>query len=261
MTTGDFVDVNRMYEIIEKYEVDYVFHIGAQSLVNIAYTNPVETIRVNVMGTVSVLEAARRSGRIKGIIVASSDKAYGKTTIASREDSPIGGDHPYEVSKSGADLVATMYAKTYGLPVAVARCGNVYGEGDFNFSRILPGIMRSLVCHERLKIRSDGSFIRDYIYVKDVVEGYLRLLKKLPKMKGEAFNFSSNETLSVMKLIEKIEKLLGKKIHFKIVNTQKNEIPYQSLNWNKAKKQLGFKPTYSLAKTIPNIFSWYKGVL
>ena len=143
------------------------------------------------------------------------------------ETDPLSGDHPYDTSKSATDLITTTYCKTYGIPAVVTRFGNIYGEGDLSFSRIIPGIMKALIKNEQLKIRSDGKYIRDYLYVKDVVNGYILLAENIEKVKGEAFNFGSDETLTVLEVIKLVEKTLGKKIKYKILNIAQNEISYQ----------------------------------
>ena len=185
----DIKDFNRVFDIIAKYEIEYVFHVAAQPIVDVAYVNPRETLETNIMGTVNILEASRFSQKIKGVVIASSDKAYGKKCSNAVEIEPMAGDHPYDVSKSCTDLIARTYAKTYGLPVAVSRFGNIYGPGDFNFNRIVPGIMKAILKNETLEIRSDGKFVRDYVYVKDVADGYIALMENMEKAKGEAFNF------------------------------------------------------------------------
>lgn len=257
---GDLKDYLRMVDIIMKYEIEYIFHLGAQAIVTTAYYNPRETIESNVMGTTNILEAARRYGRIKGIIVASSDKAYGKSAKQYVETDPLRGDHPYEVSKSSADLIAMTYAKTYHLPVVVARFGNIYGEGDLNFNRIFPGILKALITNTTLEVRSDGKFVRDYVYVKDVVLGYILLLDQIEKTKGEAYNLSTGESLSVEDVIKRVENILGKKIKYSISNTQQNEIPYQSLNFNKVRK-LGYVFQYSMERVLPSVLAWYTSIL
>jgi len=254
-------DSMRVFDVVTRYEIEYIFHLGAQAIVTTSYANPLEAIATNVMGTVNVLEAARRYPGVYGVIVASSDKAYGKSAKPYVESDPLRGDHPYEVSKSSADLIAISYYKTYKTPVVVTRFGNIYGEGDLNFNRIIPGIMKSIITGETLNIRSDGTFVRDYVYVGDVVEGYMKLLENLPKAKGEAFNFSSTEKHSVLELIRIVEKTLKVKVPYRIVNNQKNEIPYQTLEFGKAKKFLGFAPHFTLRSTLPALFSWYKEVL
>lgn len=255
----DIAKRKQINDLFLKIKPEYVFHLAAEAIVGRSYENPFKTFQTNIMGTVSILEAARVTG-VKGVIVASSDKAYGKTKESYTESSPLKGDHPYDVSKSCTDLIAQTYYKTYGLPIVVTRFGNVYGEGDLHMDRIIPGICKAIIKHEPLLVRSDGKYIRDYLYVKDVVAGYQFLLKNLPKTKGEAFNFSSKDTLSVLALIHKTEKILQTKIDYKIINTAKNEIPYQHLNDTKVKK-LGWKNTYSLQQVLPEILKWYKYVV
>ena len=254
----DIKDFNRVFDIVAKYEIEHIFHVAAQPIVDTAYINPRETFESNIMGTVNILEASRRSPKIKGVVVASSDKAYGKKCSNAKENEPMAGDHPYDVSKSCADLIARTYAKTYDLPVAVSRFGNIYGPGDFNFNRIMPGIMKAILKNETLEVRSDGKFIRDYVYVKDVADGYVILMENMDKAKGEAFNFSTGYNFSVVEMIKKVEKILNKKCKHKILNVQKNEIPFQSLNFEKAKKVLGWKSRYAFEEGIVETFDWYK---
>lgn len=279
MAHVDVCDYEAVFDLITKCHIDYIFHLAAQPLVETAFCNPRRTLYSNILGTVNILESARLFPNVKGVIVASSDKAYGKLTkfdhlegVAKRllqgerekaqnkyvESDPLRGDHPYEVSKSSADLIAHSYFKTYHLPVVVTRFGNVYGEGDLNFSRIIPGIIRSIIRNETLEIRSNGKYVRDYLYVKDVINGYLLLASNIQKVKGEAFNFGSEETLYVLEVIKKVEKTLHKKINYKILNNAINEIPYQSLNYAKARKKIGWEPKYSIENTFKKIMSWYK---
>ncbi len=258
MANGDLKDRERIADIVTKYEINYIFHIAAQPIVSTAFINPYETLATNIMGTVHILEAAKMSPRIEGVVIASSDKAYGKNCTAALEDQPLRGDHPYDVSKSCTDLLALTYAKTYNLPVTVSRFGNIFGPGDLNFNRIIPGIMKAAINNEVLEIRSDGTFARDYIYVKDVVDGYIYLAEQMNKSKGEAFNFSSGFNFSVLDLISGISAIIGKKIDYKIVNNQKNEIPSQSLNFDKAEKILGWKSKYSFADGVKETYEWYK---
>ena len=258
-----FLDI-RNKKAVEKYfsktKIDYIFHLAAEPIVEKAFDNPYSTFDTNIMGTVNILEEVRRNKKIKGIIVASSDKAYGKTTKKYDEDSPLKGDHPYDVSKSAADLISQTYCKSYNLPIVITRFGNVYGEGDLHLNRIIPGICESVIKNKTLMVRSDGTYIRDYLYVKDVVNGYIFLLKKLNKAKSQAFNFSSKDTLSVLDLIKKAEKILKIKIKYKILNNAKNEIPYQHLNDKKIRK-FGWKNRYSLKKKLIPIVEWYRIVI
>lgn len=258
---GDLKDKERVCDIVTKYEINYIFHIAAQPIVTTAYLNPYETLMTNIAGTIHILEAARLSPLIQGVVVASSDKAYGKNCTAALEDQPLHGDHPYDVSKSCTDLLAQTYGKTYNLPVAVSRFANIFGPGDLNFNRIIPGIMKAILKNETLNLRSDGTFVRDYLYVKDVVDGYIALVENIDQIKGQAFNFSAGQTFSVTGLIKRIEKILNKKIIFTVVNNQKNEIPEQSLNFQKATKVLGWKANYSLEDAIRKTFEWYSNYL
>ncbi|OGK31325.1 hypothetical protein A3F29_02090 [Candidatus Roizmanbacteria bacterium RIFCSPHIGHO2_12_FULL_33_9] len=277
MVPADVEDFEKMHDIITKNNIEYIFHLAAQALVETAFYNPKRTLTSNITGTVNILESARLYPHVKAVIFASSDKAYGKLSKTSEvkskrslsrtsevkfsgkyiETDPLRGDHPYEVSKSAADLICYSYFKTYGVPVIVTRFGNIYGEGDLNFSRIIPGAIESIVKNKQLDIRSNGKYIRDYLYVKDVVIGYLLLAKNINKIKGEAFNFGSKETLSVLEVIKLIEKTLKTKINYKILNSAKNEIPYQSLDYSKIKNQLGWSPKNTISSRINDILAWY----
>ena len=260
LVSCDLKDKERVFDIVSKYEIEYMFHLAAQAIVTTAFENPVETIESNVLGTTYIAEAARRFSHVKGVIVASSDKSYGKSKKPSIETDPLRGDHPYEVSKSSMDLIANAYAKTYHVPLVITRFGNIYGEGDLNFSRIIPGIMKAVITKETLVLRSDGSYVRDYIYVDDVVSGYLFLLNRMDTVKGEAFNLSSDMSYSVVDLLKKTMRVLKRKIPYRIENSAENEIPYQHLNRDKI-TGLGWKPTHTLRDTLPQIFRWYKSVL
>jgi CDP-glucose 4,6-dehydratase len=257
MVKNDITNYNAMLHLITRYQVAYIFHLAAQPLVDVAFLNPLHTIQTNVMGTANVLEAARQYGMIKGVIVASSDKAYGKLTQEKyTETDKLFGDHPYDMSKSATDLLCNTYYKTYNLPVVTTRFGNIYGEGDLNYSRLIPGIMQAVAKDEPLLIRSNGKYLRDYLYVKDVVLGYLLLAVELEKTIGQAYNFGSSDTLTVLEVVKTAQKSLHKKIPHKILNIAKNEIPYQSLSFEKV-TQLGWKPTVTMDKVLPKIYTWY----
>lgn len=253
----DVLREKELYRAITDNKIEYIFHLAAQTLVTEAYKNPYDTLKVNIMGTVNILEAARAFPFIKGIIVASSDKAYGKTKETYTEESPLKGDHPYDVSKSSADLIAQAYFKTYRVPVVITRFGNVYGEGDLHMDRIIPGICEAIIKKNILEIRSDGTYVRDYLYVKDVANGYLVLLQNIEKIKGQAYNFSSQDCLSVLNLVRKTENILHCRIPYKILNNAKNEIPYQHLDDSKVKK-LGWRSKYNLENMLTTVFKWYK---
>lgn len=258
MVDVDVCNFEKVFDIVTKFDIEYIFHLAAQPLVDVAYHNPKRTLYSNILGTINVLESARLFPCVKAVIVASSDKAYGKHGKKKyTEQDALKGDHPYEVSKSAADLIVYSYFKTYGVPAVTTRFGNIYGEGDLNFSRIIPGIMKALIRQETLEIRSNGKYIRDYLYVKDVVAGYIALAENIEKVKGEAFNFGSRETLSVLELMKLIEKIVKKKLKYRILNTAKNEIPYQSLDWSKIKKMVGWKPRHDFFDMINKIYVWY----
>jgi len=258
----DMCDFRKLENLTKKYKIDFIFHLAAQVLVEDAYQDPKYTLENNIVSTINILEAVRQNLKIKGIVVASSDKAYGKLSKSKYvETDPLSGDHPYDTSKSVTDLISTTYYKTYKTPVVVTRFGNIYGEGDLNMSRIIPGIMEAIIKNKTLKIRSNGKYIRDYLYVKDVASGYILLAKNINKVKGEAFNFGSDDTMTVIELIKLVEKTLGKKINYKILNTARNEIPYQSLDYRKIKKTLNWTPKFTIVKTSEGILSWYKKIL
>ena len=263
-TTLTHVDVNhfeQIFDVITKFNVEYIFHLAAQPLVDVAYANPKQTLYSNILGTINILESARLFPHVRAVIVASSDKAYGKLSKDQYvEDDALAGDHPYEVSKSAADLISHSYFKTYKVPVVTTRFGNIYGEGDLNYSRIIPGVLTSIINNETLELRSNGKFVRDYLYVKDVVEGYILLASKINKVRGEAFNFGSSEKLSVLALMQKVEKLLSMKIKYKILDTAKNEIPYQHLDSTKV-ESVGWKQQHTIHSTISQIYEWYREIL
>lgn len=253
---------SELYDLVTKSNTQYVFHLAAQPLVEVAYYNPRETLEANIMGTVNVLECARLYSKLRGVIVASSDKAYGKLHGKQyNESSPLQGDHPYDVSKSAADLISSTYATTYKLPVVITRFGNIYGEGDLNLSRIIPGIMHAIISKQPLILRSNGKMVRDYLYVGDVIDGYLALTENIDKTKGQAFNFGSTETVNVLEVIQLAEKILEIKIPYHIQNVAKNEIPYQSLNYQKVQDQINWQPRYTFSKTLAKVLSYYQKVL
>lgn len=254
----DLANYDRILEIAVQNEISYIFHVAAQALVPAAYLNPRQTFLTNVMGTVNVLEAARSLPNLKAVVVASSDKAYGKDCLEAKEDQKLDGDHPYDVSKASADLIARAYHRTYGLPAAVSRFGNIFGPGDLNFNRIVPGAMEAIILQKPLLVRSDGSFVRDYVFVKDVVDGYILLAENIERVRGEAFNFSTGCNFSVEDLIKKISAVLSMPCDYRILNVQKNEIPLQSLNFEKAKKVLGWESRYSLEDGLRLTYEWYK---
>ncbi len=257
---GCLEDYSLILRSLNEYEIDTVFHLGAQTIVPVANQNPISTFEANIKGTWNVMEACRVLGSVKRIVVASSDKAYGtQKTLPYNENMSLQGEHPYDVSKSCADLIAQMYHKTYNLPVCVTRCGNFYGGGDLNFNRLIPGTIRSVLRNEAPIIRSDGTYIRDYFYIEDGVEAYLLLAEKMNalKLEGEAFNFSNELQLSVVDMVGKVLKAMGSKLRPVIQNGGKNEIPHQYLSARKAKEMLGWKPKYSLEESLLRTIAWY----
>jgi CDP-glucose 4,6-dehydratase len=225
----------------------------------------VATFESNIQGTWALLEACRRSPRVKQIVLASSDKAYGDADkLPYDEDTPLRGRHPYDVSKSCADLIAQAYASTYGLPVAITRCGNFYGPGDLNWNRIVPGTVRSVLRGERPVIRSDGTHVRDYFYVEDGAAAYLMLAEKLagdPTLWGEAFNFSNETQVTVLELVHKLLDALGSRLTPDVRNEASNEIKHQSLSAAKARGRLGWEPLFTLEEGLSRTVPWYRNFL
>lgn len=262
LVRGDIGDQNLMERALGEYEIDTVIHLAAQTIVGIANRNPVSTFASNIEGTWSVLEACRRSPLVRQIVVASSDKAYGdQEKLPYTEDAPLMGRHPYDVSKSCADLIAQSYAKTYGLPVAITRCGNFYGGGDLNWNRIVPGTIRSVLRSKAPVIRSDGQSIRDYFYVEDGALSYMLLAEKLaadPTLKGEAFNFSNELQMTVLDLTAKILQAMGSNLQPVIRNEAANEIRHQYLSAEKARRVLNWKPIFTLDEGLQKAIEWYR---
>jgi len=248
--------------IFKKEKPGIVFHLAAQPIVDKAYKNPSEAIETNVMGTVNVLEACRKQEGIEIIIVVSSDKAYGKSKkLPYKENFPLKGDHPYDASKSAADLIAQTYFSTYNLPITITRFSNVFGPGDFNSSRIIPGIIEAVSKNKSFLIRSDGKMIREYTYVKDIADGCIKLVENKEKALGQAFNFGSKNIFNVIGVVKKIEEALKIKIDYKVLNISKNEIPKQYLDWSKAKKVLHWSPKTNFEKGIKETYDWYKKLI
>lgn len=260
---GYLEDYATIERAINTHEVSTVFHLGAQAIVGVAQRNPLQTFEANIRGTYNVLEACRvHKTLVKKVVVASSDKAYGASAqLPYIEDQPLQGRQPYEVSKSCADLISQSYACSYQLPVAIARCGNIYGGGDLNWSRIVPGTIRSFLKGESPLIRSDGTFIRDYIYVVDVALAYLRLAEALEDkgIRGQAFNFSPERAISVLELVEIIQKLMdAHHLVPTIQNEASGEIHSQFLDASKAGKLLDWRPIYSIEEGLIETISWYR---
>jgi CDP-glucose 4,6-dehydratase len=262
---GDVRDQALLERVLGEYEIKTVLHLAAQTIVPVANRNPVSTFESNVGGTWSMLEACRRSPRVEQIVLASSDKAYGPhETMPYLETAELRGRHPYDVSKSCADLIAQSYAATYRLPVAITRCGNFYGGGDLNWSRVVPGTIRSALRGERPVVRSDGQFVRDYFYVEDGAAAYLTLAEALgtrPDLAGEAFNFSSEQQASVLEVVGRILALMGSTLAPDVRNEACHEIRHQSLSAEKARRVLGWSPRFTLDEGLRRTIAWYRGLL
>ena len=262
---GDVRDRDCLERSLGEYEIDTVFHLAAQTIVGIANRNAISTFESNIQGTWNLLEACRRSPAVKSIVVASSDKAYGdQAVLPYSEDTPLQGQHPYDVSKSCADLIAHTYAVSYQLPVAITRCGNFYGGGDLNWNRIVPGTIRSALRGERPVIRSDGNYVRDYFYVEDGAAAYMTLaeaLAKCPELGGEAFNFSNELQISVLDLVQQILDQMGSTLEPDVRNEANNEIRHQYLSAGKARELLGWQPLYTLGDGLSKTITWYREFL
>jgi len=266
VVTGALEDYFAIERAINEYEVDTVFHLGAQTIVGTALRNPLPTFEANIRGSYNLLEACRQhKSLVKRIVIASSDKAYGSSPqLPYTEDMPLQGEHPYDVSKSCTDLLATSYARTYELPVTIARCGNIFGGGDLNWSRIVPGTIRNLLQEMPPDIRSNGLFTRDYIYIQDVVHAYLTLAKESHKeeIRGHGFNFGPNRPYNVLEVVNAIQLLMNKKsLQPRILNQAKAEIKDQTLCSKKAGKLLGWKPIYTLEQGLQDTIKWYQEYL
>lgn len=262
---GDIVDQKLLERVLGEYEVKTVLHLAAQAIVGVANRNPISTFESNIQGTWNLLEACRRSPLVSEIVVASSDKAYGEQPkLPYTEEMPLLAKHPYDVSKACTDMIAQSYAASFGMPITISRCGNFYGPGDLNWNRIVPGTIRSVLRNERPVIRSDGSYVRDYFYVEDGASAYITLAEKMSgnaKMNGEVFNFSNEESLTVLDLTKKILTLMDSKLEPDIKNEASNEIRNQHLSAAKARSTLGWKPKFSLEEGLKRTIAWYQEFL
>ena len=262
---GDICDSALLERILGEYEIETVFHVAAQTIVGIANRNPISTFQTNIGGTWSLLEACRRSSKVSTIVVASSDKAYGdQDKLPYDENTPLQGRHPYDVSKSCADLIAQSYFATYKLPVGITRCGNFYGGGDLNWNRIVPGTIRSILRGKQPIIRCDGQYVRDYFYIEDGAAAYILLAERLannPELHGEAFNFSNETPVSVLEIVERIIRLMDSNLKPVILNEADNEIRQQYLSSSKAKEMLNWEPLVTLDEGLSRTISWYHDFL
>lgn len=265
VVNGDVRSQSLLERVLGEYEIDTVIHLAAQTIVGIGNRNPVSTFKTNIEGTWALLEACRRSPTVKQIVVASSDKAYGEhKQLPYDEAAPLLGRHPYDVSKSCADLIAQSYATTYNLPVAVTRCGNFYGGGDLNWNRIVPGTIRSVLRGQRPVIRSDGKFIRDYFYVEDGAQANMVLAEHLANdntLSGQAFNFSNESQITVLEVVARVLKFMNSDLEPEVRNEAVNEIREQYLSAAKARAALGWKPLFTLDDGLQRTINWYREFL
>lgn len=264
--SGDLSSYKQVSRAVSQSEPQTIIHLGAQTIVGTALRDPLTTFKANIEGTWNVLEAARRmSEKVTSVVVASSDKAYGTSdSLPYIEGQPLRGAGPYDVSKSCTDLIAQTYGLTYDLPVTIARCGNIYGGGDLNWSRIVPGTLRDIYENKVTTIRSDGTFTRDYVHVLDIVDAYLHLAESTEsnQFNGEAFNFSRDEPLSVLDIHKEIYVASG--IEYReptISNSARSEIKDQHLNSKKAREILGWSSKVTLQEGLKLTAEWYKNYL
>jgi CDP-glucose 4,6-dehydratase len=262
---GDVTDYATVERTINEYEVDAVFHLAAQTIVGIANRAPLSTFESNIRGTWVTLEAARRSPTVARIVVASSDKAYGtQPVLPYTEDMPLHGQHPYDVSKSAADLISQTYAVTYDLPVAVTRCANLYGGGDLNWNRLIPGTIRSALQGQRPIIRSDGTFLRDYLYVRDAVNAYLSMAQALdrPEVRGRAYNCGTDAPMSVLEMTRLILSLSPHPdLEPVVLDEVRNEIKDQYLDSSRIRSEIGWRPVYTREHALGRTMAWYASYL
>ena len=266
VVSGRLEDYNTLERAISEYEVDTVFHLGAQAIVGTAYRSPLATFEANIRGSYNLLEACRiHRELVQRVVVASSDKAYGEAAVLPyTEDMPVNGRHPYDVSKSCTDLLAMTYAQTYELPVAVARCGNIFGGGDLNWSRIVPGTIRLVLEGKPPVLRSDGTFTRDYLFVEDVVDAYLALAESAPSaaVRGQAFNFSPERQLTVLELTRLILEIMARPdLEPQIQNRAQAEIRDQYLDASKAREILHWSVQRTLREGLEATVAWYRAHL
>jgi CDP-glucose 4,6-dehydratase len=265
LVRGDIRDQALLERVLGEYEIDTVLHLAAQTIVPIAARNPVSTFESNIGGTWTVLEACRRSPLVKQVVTASSDKAYGDQDGRPYDETmPLRGRHPYDVSKSCADLIAQTYATVFDVPVAITRCGNFYGGGDLNWSRIVPGTIRAVLRGQRPVIRSDGRPVRDYFYVEDGAAAYLLVAEHLhtkPELRGEAFNFSNETPVTVLDLTKKVLDVMGSRLTPDVRSEARHEIPSQVLSSAKARRMLGWSPMFTLEEGLRRTVGWYTDAL
>jgi len=265
VVSGALEDIGTLERALRRHDIDTVFHLGAQAIVGVAHHAPLLTFETNIRGTYNLLEACRRHrDLVRCVVVASSDKAYGEQDLPYVETAPLLGRHPYEVSKGCADMLAQCYHHSYGLPVAIARCGNIYGAGDCNWSRLIPGTIRDCLEGRRPLVRSDGTFVRDYLYVKDAAAAYLELAAGIdkPGVAGQAFNFGDDRPATVLEIVADVQRLMGcQHLLPDVRNEAHGEIPRQFVSSERAKTLLGWTAQWERDAALRETIEWYRGLL
>lgn len=264
VVVGDVKDSDKVADILSKYEITTILHLAAQPIETTAIRHPLETLRTNIMGTAHVLEAARLLPHVTEIVVVSSDKAYGPSErMPYRETDRLQGKTPYDVSKSCADLIAQVYANPtiYDMPIAIARCANVFGPGDLNWNRIVPGVLEAIIRRQPLKVRSNAKLIREYLYVKDAAEGYLHLAEHIHVTRGQAFNLAGGNVMNTLEIIDAVCRAVGEQVEIEILDIARGEVPEQRLDGSKIKDATGWQPTTDFTEAIRETFAWYHQVL
>jgi CDP-glucose 4,6-dehydratase len=259
---GDFKNLNQLIKIIKKKKINTIFHLGAITQVLESYKNPYDTFKTNINGTINILESVRRVNKDINIIFSSSDKAYGKMVNKFyKESDPLHGDYPYDVSKSAGDLISQSYSKTYGLNIGIIRSSNIYGPADFNMDRLIPGVIVKALKNEPIKLRTSGKLRRDYLFVEDVSDAYYRLMiymNKNKKKKLFIYNLGSKSNLNTIEVVQRVYKIMNINLKPIILNNSSIEIIAQKLNYNKASKELGWKPATDFRSGILKTIKWYK---
>lgn len=266
VVSGEVEDFSLLERTLNEYQVQTAFHLAAQTIVGIANQSPLSTFETNIRGTWQLLEACRRTRWVEEVVVASSDKAYGQhKELPYTEGTPLVGRHPYDVSKTCADLLAQAYAETYQLPVCITRLGNLFGGGDYNFNRLVPGTIRSVIRSQAPVLRSNGRYSRDYIYVEDATCAYMLLAERMAResgIMGRAFNFSYESPLSALEVVDRILVQMGRPdLQAEILDTAGNEIPHQHLSAAEARKTLGWRPLFDFDEGLRRTIPWYVELL
>lgn len=263
---GDLNEPGLIARALAEHEIDTVFHLAAQTIVGTANRSPVSTFESNIRGTWTLLEACRLHGAER-VVVAASDKAYGASDrLPYREDHPLDPRHPYDVSKAATDMIARSYWHTYGLPVAVTRFANLYGGGDLNRSRLIPEAVTAVLAGRAPVIRSDGSPERDFLYVEDAVDAYLRIAEALDDpdpargARGEAFNAGGGRPYAVRDVVARICALADADVEPDIrgSGTPAGEIDRQWVDATKLRERTGWEPRVSLDEGLRQTLAWYR---